>query len=259
MRSSATTKAVGIPLLAVSLAACGGSTPPPRVTVEPAPVSTAAAVAETDPAVQREREPDASLEDRWRAPFAISSSGRTVAREPRQVAVIGADPAIAQALVEIRSAAASDVSGSATNPDPAPRGAPGDDSSESRETAAGTSGPPDAGTSGPPDADPRYHLVGRGDTWIGIAREYGLEASMLAAVNPGVDPGRIRVGQRLRLPDGDLQDGRITHRVGSGDTLWGIARRYNVTADRIRDVNDLADDRVRIGQTLIIPVPADDS
>jgi LysM repeat protein len=41
--------------------------------------------------------------------------------------------------------------------------------------------------------------------------------------------------------------------VASGETLFGIARKYGVTVDAIRAANQLEGDRVRIGQTLVIP------
>lgn len=44
-----------------------------------------------------------------------------------------------------------------------------------------------------------------------------------------------------------------TYRVRAGDTLWGIARRNDTTVDRIKALNGLRSDRVRIGQVLRLP------
>jgi peptidoglycan endopeptidase LytF len=41
--------------------------------------------------------------------------------------------------------------------------------------------------------------------------------------------------------------------VVAGETLWGISRRYGVAAAAIRRANHMTDDRVRIGQLLVIP------
>jgi N-acetylmuramoyl-L-alanine amidase len=43
------------------------------------------------------------------------------------------------------------------------------------------------------------------------------------------------------------------HVIRSGDTLSEIANRYRVSSRRLREVNGLADDMIRIGQVLIIP------
>lgn len=50
---------------------------------------------------------------------------------------------------------------------------------------------------------------------------------------------------------------QISHVISRGDTLSEIATRYNVSMLSIRDTNKLSSDRIRIGQTLRIPVFAD--
>ncbi len=53
-----------------------------------------------------------------------------------------------------------------------------------------------------------------------------------------------------------VRDGRepeVKHVISRGDTLSEIATRYNVSVSSIRAVNNLAGDRIRIGQVLRIP------
>jgi len=47
---------------------------------------------------------------------------------------------------------------------------------------------------------------------------------------------------------------RVRHVIARGDTLSDIAQRYNVSAAAIRTANKLRNDRIRVGQTLSIPV-----
>ncbi|SMF13666.1 membrane-bound lytic murein transglycosylase D [Pseudogulbenkiania subflava DSM 22618] len=47
-----------------------------------------------------------------------------------------------------------------------------------------------------------------------------------------------------------------THIVASGDTLFNIARRYNLTVSDLKAFNGLADNGIRLGQTLQLKAPA---
>jgi len=66
-------------------------------------------------------------------------------------------------------------------------------------------------------------------------------------------------------PDGTLfasaigpgRDGTIRHVIRRGDTLSGIASRYNVSVQKIRVANRLNGDRVMVGQVLRIPLRQD--
>lgn len=47
--------------------------------------------------------------------------------------------------------------------------------------------------------------------------------------------------------------GASSYRVRKGDSLWTIARRNNVTVDRLKEVNSLKSSRILAGQVLKIP------
>ncbi|HEY7769550.1 LysM peptidoglycan-binding domain-containing protein [Longimicrobium sp.] len=44
-----------------------------------------------------------------------------------------------------------------------------------------------------------------------------------------------------------------THKVEDGESLWGIARKYDVTVDAVRAANDMENETIQPGQTLRIP------
>ncbi len=46
-----------------------------------------------------------------------------------------------------------------------------------------------------------------------------------------------------------------THTVQSGDSLYLIAQAFGTTVSRIKEMNNLKSDRLRIGQKLIVPKP----
>lgn len=105
----------------------------------------------------------------------------------------------------------------------------------------------------------RKHTVSRGDTYYSIQREYGTTISALKAANPGVDPTKLQLGHTLTVPaptpragpSAVIPDG--TYVVKSGDYLGKIADKHNTTVQKLREVNGLTSDRIRVGQRLKLP------
>jgi membrane-bound lytic murein transglycosylase D len=52
---------------------------------------------------------------------------------------------------------------------------------------------------------------------------------------------------------GASQDGLQKNRVKKGDTLLAIAKRANMSTDDLRALNDLGDNGIKVGQTLLVP------
>jgi membrane-bound lytic murein transglycosylase D len=103
-----------------------------------------------------------------------------------------------------------------------------------------------------------YHRVRKGETISEIADEYGVTQRELKAWNKLDSRGRIRAGQNLRVvspdtPRSAASDAR-THVVQRGDTLKGLAKRYGVSIQALRDANGL-DERstLKVGLALKIP------
>ena len=44
----------------------------------------------------------------------------------------------------------------------------------------------------------------------------------------------------------------IIHSVQKGDTLYSLARRYNISVDTLKALNHLSSNNIRIGQDLTI-------
>ena len=47
---------------------------------------------------------------------------------------------------------------------------------------------------------PRVYVIKDGDTIAGIAQQYGLKPASVLAVNPKVNPKRLKVGHTINLP-----------------------------------------------------------
>jgi membrane-bound lytic murein transglycosylase D len=116
------------------------------------------------------------------------------------------------------------------------------------------------------------HVVRRGERLARIAARYHLPVGDIRAANSRVRTTQLRAGTRLVIPTVAVPSalairaatspawsrhyhGRVaTHRVRSGETLIGIARRYRVSLRALRRVNALPIEyTLRAGKRLRIP------
>lgn len=104
------------------------------------------------------------------------------------------------------------------------------------------------------DGDEAEHEVRGGESLWEIARRYDLSVEALSEAND-LSGSTIRPGQKLRIPSaaGAAPAKAVEHVVQSGDTLWGIARKYDTSVDAIRSANRLGDRPIVPGQKLAIP------
>lgn len=101
---------------------------------------------------------------------------------------------------------------------------------------------------------PDAYVVQEGDTFWSISRELeGVTLDEIQALNPGVDPKNLKVGQTLKLVKTPAPAGTV-YTVKSGDTLWGVARAFKgVEVADIQKANNLKSDILQPGQQLKIP------
>ncbi|GHU15501.1 lytic transglycosylase [Betaproteobacteria bacterium] len=125
----------------------------------------------------------------------------------------------------------------------------------------------------------RIHVVKKGETLMAIARKYKMTLVALKNLNRGAG-NQLKVGARITISPGDnrtvarntanvkkhksapqktaaankstLQAKVTHHKVQKGDTLFSIAKRYQVKLDDLKRWNRLANNNLRIGSTLNI-------
>ena len=131
--------------------------------------------------------------------------------------------------------------------------------------------------------DKVYYVVRSGDNLGAIADRYGVSVKDLEYWN-GLSGTKIIAGESLVIfkkshttpPDPMPKNAEKTvipqnqaairptnttrpvqrkaaYKVTSGDSLWSIAKKYNTTVDKIKQLNKLKSEKLSIGQTLLIP------
>lgn len=108
-------------------------------------------------------------------------------------------------------------------------------------------------------ADSKY-VVKKGDTLYSISKAYKITLNQLREANNLSENDVIKVGQTLKIPDGNSKSTVTTsttsrstkdYVVVKGDTLFGIAKSHNMTLNEILNLNNMTSNSViKVGQKL---------
>ena len=129
--------------------------------------------------------------------------------------------------------------------------------------------PPVAPPIAPTPTMEEYTVV-KSDTFATIASHNHITTKAMMDANPGVDPKKLKIGQKLHLPpaasapttqapttSGTMDMGGTgtaqTYKVKSGDNLTTIAKHFHVTIKAIQSANGLSTTSIKVGQVLKIP------
>lgn len=119
------------------------------------------------------------------------------------------------------------------------------------------------------------HVVSAGQTFYSVSRYYGVNVDALLEANGLTLEDRLAVGQKLTVPNvpagypsaqpvtgsaatqpvpdepaASVATGPAYHTVAKGETLYSIAKQYNVTVEQLVEWNKLRDQTARLGQKL---------
>lgn len=97
-----------------------------------------------------------------------------------------------------------------------------------------------------------YYTVKSGDSLWSISRKFGVSVNELKKVN-NLSSNLLSIGQNLIIPGKKNNTSSNEYVVKKGDTLYGIANKYNVSVDNLKSYNNLSTDSLSIGQTIKIP------
>ncbi|MCP4310003.1 MAG: LysM peptidoglycan-binding domain-containing protein [Bacteroidetes bacterium] len=110
------------------------------------------------------------------------------------------------------------------------------------------------------------HKVKKGETFYSISKIYGVTQEGLQEANPSVSIDELRPGQRLLIPERKVllvvqenafnEEGFAYHKVKRKETLYSIARYYEVSVQDIRNANtELGWGGPKASQVIRIPLP----
>lgn len=122
-------------------------------------------------------------------------------------------------------------------------------------------------------ADSSY-IVKKGDTLYSISRKYQITVPELRAANNLSENDVLKAGAKLVIPAADIENAAAlsasktsdykkdssrtsataTYVVQKGDTLYGIARKYNIKLNELLSLNNLDNSStIKIGQKILVP------
>ena len=104
------------------------------------------------------------------------------------------------------------------------------------------------------------YVVQKGDTLYGISRQHNTSAQRIRELNK-LTSDNLVPGQVLIVSNNDATNPSecVIYTVEAGDSLYEIAKKYDTTADLIKEYNGLESNDLSIGQELRIPCYIEDN
>ena len=104
------------------------------------------------------------------------------------------------------------------------------------------------------------YTIRPGDTLFSLAIQFNTTVQAILAINPGLDPNNLRVGQIICIPGPtptQCPPGSTQYTIRPGDTLFSLAIQFNTTVQAILALNPGLDpNNLRVGQIICIPGPS---
>ncbi len=114
------------------------------------------------------------------------------------------------------------------------------------------------------EAGSAVHTIATGETLISIAERYNVEVEEIKKHN-GLQNSKLVAGKKLEIPvstepaaedkpvvQARVKTRNIYHVVQTGDTLWAISRKYGLSVDKIKKVNNIKGNALKTGMKILI-------
>jgi len=107
------------------------------------------------------------------------------------------------------------------------------------------------------------YKIKKGDTPAKIAKHFNIPLEVLLENNKQLNPKNLKIGSIVKIPSNKalsvqsikkslVKDNRAVYVVKKGDTLYSIAKRYSISVDEIKKLNELKDNNLTIGMPIVL-------
>lgn len=108
------------------------------------------------------------------------------------------------------------------------------------------------------------HTIVKNDNFGTLATKYGVSVKDIQAANPNLQPTRLQIGDKVKIPPRSaavVRNGTVaaavdspdTYTVKSGDVLSKIATAHRTTVKELQRLNNLQTTQIKVGQKLKLP------
>ncbi|MTH14223.1 LysM peptidoglycan-binding domain-containing protein [Flavobacterium sp. LC2016-01] len=106
------------------------------------------------------------------------------------------------------------------------------------------------------------HTVAEKETLYGLSKKYNISQEAIQEANKEILAGGLQIGQELVIPQNTSNSSKTenvtisksSHLVVAKESLFSIARQYNVSVQDLEDLNkNILQNGLQIGQTIAIP------
>lgn len=125
------------------------------------------------------------------------------------------------------------------------------------------------------DKNKVYHTVKKGDTLKKIAMQYSISEKKLKEIN-NLKTNKLKAGQKILVKDSssNIEDSRKAfykeesadnaargkiYIVKKGDSIWRIAKKFDISVEELKDINGLTGNSLKRGQKLVVSKAAMES
>lgn len=118
----------------------------------------------------------------------------------------------------------------------------------------------------------KVHEVEKGETLYGLCRKYDVKIDEICKLNNFSKDTLLKIGQKVKIPvknndeatnkseiviknnkPKDIPEKTDTYTVKKGDTLYNIAKKFDISVDILKILNEMSGTTIKIGQVINVP------